>query len=220
MNAHQAHALYRFYADDGTLLYVGITNNPGNRFNQHGADKPWWHEVRGITMEPYPDRASVLAAEARAIAVENPRYNRSRPTLPKTKATPQIRTTRDLAWICEACQQPIADGAGYIHIRHIDVQATRAAERAWKTENEHPRATTGLVIIPASVYQDYPPPAHWQTHHAKCDPDPDSADYHFDVARARTHARLLHWTAHLMEKTWLSSTDWLELIDRMAGVDA
>lgn len=70
-----SHALYRFRDAAGALLYVGVTNNPSRRFGQHAAGKPWWHEVATIAMEPYPDRAAVLAAERAAIRTESPRYN-------------------------------------------------------------------------------------------------------------------------------------------------
>lgn len=69
------HALYRFFDQTGALLYVGITNNPGRRWSQHQGDKPWWHDVARIEMEPHPDRPTVLAAERAAIAAERPRYN-------------------------------------------------------------------------------------------------------------------------------------------------
>jgi predicted GIY-YIG superfamily endonuclease len=69
------HALYRFFGADGTLLYVGITNNPSRRFSQHGVQREWWLEVETIRMERHPDRESVLLAEKRAIQEERPRYN-------------------------------------------------------------------------------------------------------------------------------------------------
>lgn len=69
------HALYRFYDRAGELLYVGITRDPGARWSRHAADKPWWHQVQRIAIEPMPDRAIALAAERDAIKAENPRYN-------------------------------------------------------------------------------------------------------------------------------------------------
>lgn len=69
------HALYRFYNDIGQLLYTGITNDPGRRFTEHAKEKHWWTEVRGISVDWYDDRTSVLAAEKRAIRVENPLHN-------------------------------------------------------------------------------------------------------------------------------------------------
>lgn len=70
-----AEALYRFYTDDGRLLYVGITRNPERRFSQHAARKRWWRDVRGISIEWYESRGEVEAAERRAIHVEKPLFN-------------------------------------------------------------------------------------------------------------------------------------------------
>lgn len=75
MSDNRAHALYRFYADDGALLYVGITLDPGSRWRAHRDDKPWWHHVTSITIEVHPDRAAVLDAERDAIIAEHPRHN-------------------------------------------------------------------------------------------------------------------------------------------------
>jgi predicted GIY-YIG superfamily endonuclease len=68
-------ALYRFFATDGALLYIGISLNPGHRWKQHQADKPWWTEVATITVEHHDSRQSVAEAERMAIKAERPRYN-------------------------------------------------------------------------------------------------------------------------------------------------
>lgn len=68
-------ALYRFYDHDDQLLYVGITMNPAQRWLDHRNQKPWWLDVAKITVDAYPDRAAVLAAEHEAIKVERPVYN-------------------------------------------------------------------------------------------------------------------------------------------------
>lgn len=209
--SNQPHALYRFYAADGALLYVGITSNPGARWKKHRDEKPWWHEVRGISMEPYPSRVDVLAAETLAIAVENPRYNQQRPSLQRSKPPPGPTGGRALVWVCDACKQPVNDGAGYIHVEHQTVHDVRQAVRQWKAENPGP-AITGAALF------DYPAPARWGVHHAACDPAPESGDYWIDVKSARTHGALLARTAHLMGKAWLKHTDWDELIQRMSVV--
>lgn len=69
------HALYRFRDVTGKLLYVGITLDPAGRFQRHERRAPWWTDVATITIEPYPDRASVLAAEVAAIHAEIPAHN-------------------------------------------------------------------------------------------------------------------------------------------------
>ena len=75
MKATPSQALYRFFDADGHLLYVGISLNPGERWKQHRADKPWWLEVASITIDHLPDRDAALQAETAAIKSERPRYN-------------------------------------------------------------------------------------------------------------------------------------------------
>lgn len=67
--------LYRMYSRLGTLLYIGITNSPPDRFAQHATDKPWWPEVAHISKEWHPTRPAAEHAEQRAIKRERPRYN-------------------------------------------------------------------------------------------------------------------------------------------------
>ncbi|MBO0863472.1 MAG: GIY-YIG nuclease family protein [Mycobacterium sp.] len=68
-------SLYRFFADDGDLLYVGISANPGHRFEQHARQKPWWREVDEVRIEHFDDYATAGEAERQAIATEHPWYN-------------------------------------------------------------------------------------------------------------------------------------------------
>lgn len=69
------HALYRFFAPDGMLLYVGLTMDPTTRWKNHAKDKPWWCHVANITVEHFGDRVTVLAAERAAIIAEKPVWN-------------------------------------------------------------------------------------------------------------------------------------------------
>lgn len=69
------HVLYRFFAANGELLYIGLTLNPGTRWKKHAKEKPWWTEVVGITLEHFPSREAVEAAEVAAIRAERPVYN-------------------------------------------------------------------------------------------------------------------------------------------------
>jgi hypothetical protein len=74
VKATQDHALYRFFDDDGNLLYVGITLDPGRRWRKHRG-RPWWRFVADITVEQYTSRSAVLRAERRAIITEHPALN-------------------------------------------------------------------------------------------------------------------------------------------------
>lgn len=68
-------ALYRLRDEAGTLLYVGITNSPEQRWLQHAADKPWWPSVADLALKWYPSRELALEAEAHAIRSERPLHN-------------------------------------------------------------------------------------------------------------------------------------------------
>lgn len=67
--------LYRLYADNGDLLYVGITKNVGARFKEHANTKPWWTEVSETHFEQYPDRATAANREREVISLEHPVHN-------------------------------------------------------------------------------------------------------------------------------------------------
>ncbi|OII61235.1 hypothetical protein BJP40_06835 [Streptomyces sp. CC53] len=67
--------LYRLWAADDTLLYVGITDRGREREREHVRTKIWWPEVHHITVEPIATRAELLHLERVAISRERPRYN-------------------------------------------------------------------------------------------------------------------------------------------------
>jgi predicted GIY-YIG superfamily endonuclease len=81
-------ALYRFFDEEGGLLYVGITQRFGQRWSTHMRTKPWWSDVRSHTAQWYADRPTAAAAEVEAIKTEKPRHNvmHARAKLPKERA--------------------------------------------------------------------------------------------------------------------------------------
>jgi hypothetical protein len=71
------HWLYRLYDQDDRLLYVGITRNLADRITSH---KRWLGDLLDYyETDEYPDRESVLAAEAWAIDTEHPAFNITHP---------------------------------------------------------------------------------------------------------------------------------------------
>lgn len=68
-------SLYRFYNSTGELLYIGITNRVPRRLDEHGDEKPWYHQVADVKVEHHRDRHAALAAEKTAIKTERPKYN-------------------------------------------------------------------------------------------------------------------------------------------------
>lgn len=67
--------LYRLFAEDGELLYIGVTRRYlWDRVINH-LRKPWGGQVWGFTLEPFPKEYLALAAEVAAIKAERPRHN-------------------------------------------------------------------------------------------------------------------------------------------------
>jgi hypothetical protein len=90
----ERYAVYRCFSGAGELLYIGESGELGKRLAAH-AQKAWFVQVRGITLEWYVDELDALNAERRAIHVEQPKYNvvgRSAPSARKPE--PQARKSR------------------------------------------------------------------------------------------------------------------------------
>jgi hypothetical protein len=70
-------AVYRIYAHDGRLLYVGKSVEPVNRLKAHARSKDWWGEVNVARhlIVWFDDEATALTEEERAIKAEGPVYN-------------------------------------------------------------------------------------------------------------------------------------------------
>lgn len=68
-------ALYRHFAADGTLLYVGVSLNVVVRLAQHKAASHWHRDIARVEVEQFATRKAALEAEAKAIKDEAPKHN-------------------------------------------------------------------------------------------------------------------------------------------------
>ena len=105
------HTVYRMYAEDGTVLYVGCTSDIGRRTAQHSSGREWFGEIVRIEVEHYADRSSAVARESELITALDPKHqvsfnNRS------LNGWERRRRERDAAhdrgepcreWNCKAC---------------------------------------------------------------------------------------------------------------------
>ena len=105
--------LYRHFAADGTLLYVGISLSALGRLQAHRASA-WSEDIARVEVETYPTRAAALAAEKAAIKSERPKHNRVHATRPKGPAVP---TAFDLSYN--------QDGTGVLGMRLTDLEDAR-----------------------------------------------------------------------------------------------
>lgn len=69
------HFVYRCYDAEGELLYVGCSFHPPTRMLGHESTAWWWGECAQVRNRVYPDRATALERERRAIYEERPRCN-------------------------------------------------------------------------------------------------------------------------------------------------
>ena len=76
----RTHFVYRLYATNGALLYVGITVDLGTRLTAHKRTQSWWSQVDHHTVEEAPTRADAFFLEAEAILREHPTHNKDIPT--------------------------------------------------------------------------------------------------------------------------------------------
>lgn len=123
-----------------------------------------------------------------------------------------------ITWICNDCGKPIVAGSGYVTVddRRADRNASESEafwRRRWAEAGDDRFLVTRASDIP------FHPPVPWQAFHGRCDPNPDDGGYWFDVHRADTIRKVMHWAGHLMCKTWIDGTDLPDLLMRM-GQDA
>jgi hypothetical protein len=68
--------LYRLFAADGELLYIGVSYSAIARYAQHKVTQPWIGDVARVEIETRDcTRHEIEAAEREAIIAERPRHN-------------------------------------------------------------------------------------------------------------------------------------------------
>lgn len=76
--------VYRAFAENGALLYVGVTNDPDQRFYMHEWQSRFWHHVHRVEVsQEFLDRRDAEDAERKAIRDGQPSYNRWIPIVPE-----------------------------------------------------------------------------------------------------------------------------------------
>lgn len=67
--------LYRYFNEDGELLYVGKSVSAPMRLLKNKYKNSWFDEVVEITIDKIDDPTELMLAEAEAIRTERPKYN-------------------------------------------------------------------------------------------------------------------------------------------------
>ena len=115
----------------------------------------------------------------------------------------------DVTVFCQTCMKQFsADGAVWLDGFELDEAETRA------------KADRGRTRWTMDELSKIPGPAKWRAQHYACRGEPKSIAYEIEVERLDTAAKLVDWTAHLMNKGWINDTDWSSVLRSAAGVHA
>jgi hypothetical protein len=69
------HHLYRHFAADGALLYVGVSLSTVHRLSGHKKHSHWFADIARVEIQSFESRAAALTAECEAVKKERPRHN-------------------------------------------------------------------------------------------------------------------------------------------------
>jgi hypothetical protein len=144
--------LYRFWGDDGLLLYVGETaRQPFTRMMEHVADQPWSDLIVAWERDPqvFAGKGEVLAAEERAVKVERPlhnhEYNLRNPARVPIPVARRQRAVRDAARGGSApAWGPPAAGARPVQRRSRPARRPSWWRTAWRQRR---RIAAGVVWL-------------------------------------------------------------------------
>ncbi|MBB4711159.1 hypothetical protein BJ965_001041 [Streptomyces luteogriseus] len=125
----------------------------------------------------------------------------------------------DLHLICDTCRKPIDGATGYLWVDNSQINAVVKAVAEWNRAHTIPEGEplAGGRMCSATDLFSYPEAVQWQAHHHACDPSQDASAYSIQADRISTWRELLDWTAHLMEKEWLTHTDWDDVLRGIHG---
>ena len=76
MSSKKPFSVYRMYAEDGELIYVGFTKRGHQRQAEHLSKKSWAWEVVETQWEHFESENLALKREKAVIESENPKYNK------------------------------------------------------------------------------------------------------------------------------------------------
>lgn len=221
--------LYRFFDFHGDLLYIGKTVNPRQRLSSHSKLKDWYIDVANVELETFPSEEELDKAEVSAIKSEKPKHNIQHNTV--TVNTTSSLTISKIFLRCMKCHKSIGDD-GAIYLPGSEMRKNRDSRKRQEEYEKGKKDASGsrYVTYSASELLEYGEiSAKWYVHCTPCmkpcidhpsNEDYDDQDecdgcgghYWFHGERANTWPKIIEWTAHLMEKSWLEHTNWEQIL--------
>ena len=131
-----------------------------------------------------------------------------------------MTTHHDLQVVCETCTQPISDGDGAVWVDHVE-----AGQHALRKHARQAERSNGEIVMHTAAelsddflarFEGQPDFSLWRSHHYAC-ASLGISTYCIPVEELRTFVDVLNWTAHLLEKPWLSGTNWYSMLRVCTG---
>jgi hypothetical protein len=110
---------------------------------------------------------------------------------------------------CDVCGQAVRLSEGMLGVDKAELERFETKNAKW--EQEHPGD-----IIKYEEIMTSPESVKWHWGHVRCIPD---TMYEIEANSFGTVSKALGWTLHLMEKDWVSNTNWNETVRRFHIVE-
>jgi hypothetical protein len=114
-----------------------------------------------------------------------------------------LRKKSDFEFVCCFCGKAIdidKDGGKVF----VDRSAIRKAKKiSEEIESTGLKSADNIDIMSSTAY--------WCISHYSCDTN-ESPAYQIDLTQIKTAKQVIEWTSHLMEKTWITHTNWHDFI--------
>ena len=108
---------------------------------------------------------------------------------------------------CQICGKNVTTAKGVITIYREDIHQYEKLYSEWETK--HPKDKNGSRVLSSADLSELPHFVSWHWGHSKCLKD---GMYEITYDRFDTTGKALSWTVHMMEKNWLSSTNWRTMV--------
>ena len=127
--------VYRYFSNEGALLYVGASVSPIARAEEHSSCAPWYRKIARIELQWFGTYPEAIDAERRAIKEESPRHNK---VLYGAKPRPVTKPTKGKAALAQArawAVWHVPEKANGRPKKHASAAAKQAAYRTRRKGN-------------------------------------------------------------------------------------
>ena len=111
--------------------------------------------------------------------------------------------------VCDKCGAAVSPQDGVIAIGKVEMEVAETEWRAWELAHQgEPLSLQEMLAGPES--------AKWQWGHQAC--IPNDGGYSIDPDTFNSLGKALDITLHMMEKTWVQYSDWINFVRRIHDV--